>query len=187
MPQVLYVWVRRLQHPLQRNMHGLQSWSAQHGQEKNFMPLLGIEPQFFGHPTICLIMHGALLAPFIVQYGLHIFDIKFCNLNAAQAYAAVNGRNKICCAFVSAGQWCKRILGGVVAYWPTIDGSLYSRHFKALYLICLQMEQKGECIILWNILFAFFLLLRTNWGWCQINCKTEEINKLSIALVLYNH
>jgi hypothetical protein len=71
---------------------------------KNYMPLLGIKTQFFGHPTICLIMHGALLAPFVVQYGLHIFDVKFCNFIAAQAYAAVNGHNKICCTFVSAGQ-----------------------------------------------------------------------------------
>jgi hypothetical protein len=47
------------------------------------MPLLGIEPQFFGHPARCLIMHGAILAPFIVQYGLNIFDLKFHNLNAA--------------------------------------------------------------------------------------------------------
>ena len=59
------------------------------------MPLLGIEPQFFGHPAICLIMHGAILAPFIVQYGLHIFDIKFCNLNAAQTYAELSRHNKM--------------------------------------------------------------------------------------------
>ena len=59
------------------------------------MALLGIEPQFFSHPAICLIMHGTILAPFVVQYGLHIFDIKFCNLNAAQTYAELSGHNKI--------------------------------------------------------------------------------------------
>lgn len=32
--------------------------------------------------TQLLIMHGALLAHFIVPYGLNIFDIKFRNLNA---------------------------------------------------------------------------------------------------------
>ena len=47
------------------------------------MPLLGIKPQFFAHPVRCLIMHGAILAPFVVQYGLNIFDLKLHNLNAA--------------------------------------------------------------------------------------------------------
>ena len=48
------------------------------------MPLVRIMPQFFGHPVRCLIMHEAILVPFIVQYGLNIFDLKFHNLNAAQ-------------------------------------------------------------------------------------------------------
>jgi len=57
----------------------------------------GNQTPFLGHPASCLIVHGAILLPFIVQYGLNIFDIKFRNLNAYLTFgsAELSGHNKM--------------------------------------------------------------------------------------------
>jgi hypothetical protein len=44
-PRPLFCQGRKPRYPLGRGLDGLQSWSGRGGEEKNFQPLPGMEPQ----------------------------------------------------------------------------------------------------------------------------------------------
>jgi hypothetical protein len=54
-PLQLYLWGDSRQYPLYGRLVGPQSQSGCHAEEKNLLPLLGIEPRFLGHLASSLV------------------------------------------------------------------------------------------------------------------------------------